>query len=145
MALFIVVATIPAAIAGLLLESYVETALRSPKIIALMLSLMALALVVAELKGRRKKDLKDIGWRDAIIVGLAQAFALVPGVSRSGSTITAALFAGMKRETAARFSFYLSAPIIAGAVGKKLLDIFQVGLTSDQLMPFIIDSVRISG
>ena len=141
MALFIVVATIPGALAGLLLENYVETALRSPMLIALMLSLMALVLVVAEMKGRRKKDLEQIGWPDAIIVGLAQAFALVPGVSRSGSTITAALFVGMKRETAARFSFYLSAPIIAGAVGKKLLDIFQVGLTADQLLPFIIGIV----
>ena len=138
MALFIIVATIPGALAGVLFESQVETALRSPKIIALMLSLMALVLVVAELKGRRKKSLEQITWPDAITVGLAQAFALVPGVSRSGSTIAAGLFAGMTRETAARFSFYLSAPIIGGAVAKKMLDIFKVGLTADQTPPFII-------
>jgi undecaprenyl-diphosphatase len=138
MIMFIIVATIPGALAGLLFESQVESALRSPKIIALMLALMALVLVVAELKGRRKKDLDHVTWADAVTVGLAQAFALVPGVSRSGSTITAGLFVGMQRETAARFSFYLSAPIIAGAVGKKMLDIFEAGLTSDQIPPFII-------
>jgi undecaprenyl-diphosphatase len=135
---FIVVATIPGAVAGVLFESQVENALRSPKIIALMLSLMALVLVVAEMKSRRKKDLDHITWRDAITVGCAQAFALVPGVSRSGSTITAGLFVGMKRETAARFSFYLSAPIIAGAVAKKMLDIFKVGIPADQVSPFVL-------
>ena len=135
---FIVVATIPGAVAGVLFESQVENALRSPKIIALMLALMALVLVVAEMKGRRKKDLDQISWRDAVTVGCAQAFALVPGVSRSGSTITAGLFAGMKRETAARFSFYLSAPIIAGAVAKKMLDIFEAGIPSDQVAPFVL-------
>lgn len=141
MALFIIVSTIPGALAGVLFEHQVETALRSPKIIALTLSLMALVLVVAELKGRRKKNLEQITWSDAITVGLAQAFALVPGVSRSGSTITAGLFVGMTRETAARFSFYLSAPIIAGAVAKKMLDIFKIGLTADQMPPFIIGIV----
>ena len=137
MALFIVVATIPGALAGALFENTVETALRAPPIIALMLAAMALVLVVAELKGRRKKDLEQISWPDAIAVGLAQALALVPGVSRSGATITAGLFADMKRETAARFSFYLSAPIIAGAVAKKTLDILRIGLTVDQMTPFI--------
>jgi len=137
MIVFIIVATIPGAVAGVLFESQVENAVRSPKIIALMLSLMALVLVVAEMKGRRKKDLDQISWRDAITVGFAQAVALVPGVSRSGSTITAGLFVGLKRETAARFSFYLSAPIIAGAVAKKMLDIFKAGIPPDQVSPFV--------
>jgi len=141
---FIIAATIPGAVAGVLFESQVENALRSPKLIALMLSLMALVLVVAELKGRRKKELDQISWRDAITVGCAQAFALVPGVSRSGSTITAGLFVGMKRETAARFSFYLSAPIIAGAVAKKMLDIFKAGIPSDQVSPFVV-GIAVSG
>jgi undecaprenyl-diphosphatase len=109
-----------------------------------MLSLMALVLVVAELKGRRKKDLDQITWRDAITVGCAQAFALVPGVSRSGSTITAGLFVGMKRETAARFSFYLSAPIIAGAVAKKMLDIIEAGIPADQVSAFVA-GIAVSG
>ena len=138
MIVFIIVATIPGAVAGVLFESQVENAVRSPKIIALMLSLMALVLVVAEMKGRRKKDLDQISWRDAITVGFAQAVALVPGVSRSGSTITAGLFVGLKRETAARFSFYLSAPIIAGAVAKKMLDIFRAGIPADQVSAFVV-------
>src|SRR5438105_5589014 len=138
MVVFIIAATIPGAVAGVLFESQVENALRSPKIIALMLSLMGLVLVLAEMKGRRKKDLDQITWRDAITVGCAQAFALVPGVSRSGSTITAGLFVGMKRETAARFSFYLSAPIIAGAVAKKMLDIFRAGIPADQVSAFVV-------
>jgi undecaprenyl-diphosphatase len=141
---FIVAGTIPGAVAGVLFESQVENALRSPRIIALMLSLMALVLVIAELRGRRKKDLDQITWRDAISVGCAQAFALVPGVSRSGSTITAGLFVGMKRETAARFSFYLSAPIIAGAVAKKMLDIFEVGIPADQVSAFVA-GIAVSG
>jgi undecaprenyl-diphosphatase len=144
MVVFIIAATIPGALAGVLFENQVENALRSPKIIALMLSLMGLVLVVAELKGRRKKDLDQISWRDALTVGFAQAFALVPGVSRSGSTIAAGLFVGMKRETAARFSFYLSAPIIAGAVAKKMLDIFKAGIPSDQVSAFVI-GIAVSG
>ena len=99
---------------------------------------MALVLVVAEAAGRRKKSLDDLSWSDAMAVGAAQAFAIIPGVSRSGSTITAGLFRSMKRETAARFSFYLSAPIIGGAVAKKSLDILKSGLGLEQMTPFII-------
>jgi undecaprenyl-diphosphatase len=78
-----------------------------------------------------------ISWLDALTVGIAQAMALIPGVSRSGVTITAALFRGMKRDAAARFSFFLSTPIIAGAVGKELIEIAGLGLTVDQLIPLI--------
>ena len=138
MAMMIVVATIPAAAAGVLFEHKVEEALRAPQLIGVMLIVMAVVLVIAEIVGRRKKNLDDISWADAVTVGLAQAFAIVPGVSRSGSTITAGLFLSMKRDAAARFSFYLSAPIIAGAVGKKMIDILQSGLRLDQLTPFVI-------
>ena len=71
-------------------------------------------------------------------VGAAQAFSIIPGVSRSGSTITAGLFRSMKRDAAARFSFYLSAPIIGGAVAKKSLDILKSGLGLEQMTPLII-------
>ena len=138
MALFIIVATIPGAIAGALFENTVENALRAPQLIALTLIALALVLVVAEFTARRKKNLEDISWGDALTVGFAQALAIVPGCSRSGTTITAALFRGMKREAAARFSFYLSAPIIGGAVAKKTLDILKLGLTVGQLSPFAI-------
>jgi undecaprenyl-diphosphatase len=141
MAMQIVAATIPGAIAGALFEHKVEDALRAPQVIALMLIALALVLVVAEVVGHRKKSLDEISWGDAIIVGAAQALAIVPGVSRSGVTITAGLFRSMKRDTAARFSFYLSTPIIGGAVAKKMLDIVKEGATIDQLTPFFIGIV----
>jgi len=138
MAMQIIVATIPGAIAGALFEHKVEDALRAPQVIAIMLIALALVLAVAELMGQRKKGLGEISWTDAITVGVAQALAIVPGVSRSGITITAGLFRNFNRETAARFSFYLSTPIIAGAVAKKSLDVIKAGTTIEQLMPFIV-------
>jgi len=141
MAMLIIAATIPGAAAGALFEHKVEDALRAPQLIAVMLIVMGLVLVAAEIVGRRKKSLDDISWGDAITVGVAQAFAIVPGVSRSGSTISTGLFLNLKRDAAARFSFYLSAPIIAGAVGKKILDILKSGLAVDQLNPFIVGIV----
>jgi undecaprenyl-diphosphatase len=144
MAMMIVVATIPGAIAGALFEHKVEDALRAPQVIALMLIAMALVLAVAEVIGRRKKSLDDISWSDAITVGIAQALAIVPGVSRSGVTITAGLFRSMKRDAAARFSFYLSTPLIAGAVAKKTLDILKAGATVEQMVPFVV-GIIVSG
>ena len=144
MAMMIVVATIPGAAAGALFEHKVEDALRAPQVIALMLIALALVLVVAELIGRKKKNLEEISWRDAITVGVSQALAIVPGVSRSGVTISAGLFAGMKRETAARFSFYLSTPLIAGAVAKKSLDVLKEGATVERLTPFVV-GILVSG
>jgi len=141
MAMLIVGATIPGAVAGVLFEHKVEDALRAPQLIGVMLIVMALVLVVAEIVGHRKKTLDEISWVDALAIGAAQAFAIVPGVSRSGSTITAGLFLNLKRDAAARFSFYLSAPIIAGAVAKKMIDIFRSGIAAEQLMPFIVGIV----
>jgi len=132
MVLYILVATIPGGLAGILAEDLVETRLRSPLVPGITLILLALVLLVAERMGRRQKDFDHITWGDAITIGLAQALALVPGVSRSGITITAALFRGVRREPAARFSFLLSTPIIAGAAGKKLLDVASAGATADQ-------------
>ena len=144
MAMLIVAATIPGAAAGALFEHKVEDALRAPPLIGLMLIVMALVLVAAEAVGQRKKSIIEISWGDALAIGVAQAFAIVPGVSRSGSTITAGLFLNMKRDAAARFSFYLSAPIIAGAVGKKMIDILRSGLGLEQLSPFIV-GIIVSG
>lgn len=144
MAMLIVVATIPGAAAGALFEHKIEEAFRSPQLIAIMLIVMALVLLIAEIVGHRKKSIDEVSWKEAITVGIAQAFAIVPGVSRSGSTITAGLFLNLKRDAAARFSFYLSAPIIAGAVGKKTIDILKSGLGLEQLTPFIV-GIIVSG
>jgi undecaprenyl-diphosphatase len=143
-ALFIVLATIPGALAGVLAEDFVETTLRDPRVISVTLILLAVVLVIAEVKGRHNKVLDDISRTDALTVGVAQALALIPGVSRSGVTITAGLFRGLQRDSAARFSFLLSTPIIGGAVVKNFVDIAQTGLPVEQLTPFIA-GILVSG
>lgn len=113
----LVLATVPAAIIGLISKNVIESSLRQPTIAAVMLILFAGVLWYAEKIGRQTKDIGHIGWKTALGVGVFQALALVPGVSRSGITMTAGLFAGMTREAAARFSFLLIAPIsLAAAV-----------------------------
>ena len=128
--LFIIVATIPALIAGALLNDFADSTLRKPPIIASALIVLALVLVVAERLGKRQIKLDQMTLGDAIAVGCAQAVAIIPGVSRSGVTITAALFRGMTREAAARFSFLLSTPIIGAAVSKAVFDGVRHGFPS---------------
>ncbi len=111
----IIIATIPGIIVGLLLNNYAETVFRDPLIIATTLSIGAILLFYSDKIGTKKTDLVDLTLKMGIIIGLFQALAIIPGVSRSGITITVALFLGMKRTTAARFSFLLSTPIILGA------------------------------
>ena len=141
MAMYIVAATIPGAAAGALFQHTVEDALRAPQLIATMLIGMAVVLIVAERTGRRQKSLDEMSWGDAMTIGVAQAFAIVPGVSRSGSTITAGLFRSLKRDAAARFSFYLSAPIIGGAIANSLLHILKSSENISQLAPVIVGIV----
>jgi undecaprenyl-diphosphatase len=142
--MYLVLATIPAALAGVFLEDYVESTLRDVRVIGLSLIILGLVLAIAEIKSRRKKDMNDITLLDAMIVGCAQAVALIPGVSRSGVTMTAGLFRGMRRETAARFSFFLSTPVIGGAVGKKMIDIAKAGLPPGETLPFVV-GIIVSG
>jgi undecaprenyl-diphosphatase len=142
--LYIVAATIPGGIAGVLFKDYVENTLRNTKVISVTLIALALVLVIAELKGRRLKTLREISFADAMVIGVSQALALVPGVSRSGVTITAGLFRSIKREAAARFSFLLSAPIIAGAVAKELFEIAKAGLLPGETVPFVT-AIAVSG
>jgi undecaprenyl-diphosphatase len=141
MALLIIIGTIPGAIAGALFERSVENALRSPLVISAALIALAIVLIAAERTGRHKRALPELSTGDAVAVGFAQALALVPGVSRSGVTITAGLFRGMKREAAAKFSFYLSTPLIAGAAAKKSLDMLKLGLSYEQMQPIVIGIV----
>lgn len=113
---FVVVATIPGAIAGYLLQDYAKTIFRTPALTGVMLIVMGIVLWGVDRAARQERGIAQMGWRDAIIVGLAQMFAIVPGVSRSGSTITAGRAIGLTREAAAVFSFLLSLPIITAAV-----------------------------
>lgn len=145
LARLLLLATIPAVIAGVLLEGLAETAFRSPVLVAVNLAVFGVIMLAAERYARRiqpKTKLKSTRTGQALAMGFAQALAIVPGVSRSGSTITAGLFAGMDRVAATKFSFLLGVPIITGASAKVLLEdsavsqigaepaIFIVGITT---------------
>ncbi|KKM05938.1 hypothetical protein LCGC14_1748980, partial [marine sediment metagenome] len=112
--LLIAAATVPAGLAGVTLDDYVSGVFRSPALIAGALVVFGIVMYLSE-RFRQHKPMKDISWGDAIFIGAAQALALVPGVSRSGITISAGLARGVKRDEAAKFSFLLSIPVIAGA------------------------------
>jgi undecaprenyl-diphosphatase len=134
---FLVIATIPGGIAGWLFERAADEKLRSPFIIGPALIFVGLLMWAGERLGGENHDLGQVSLLDSILVGVAQAFAVIPGVSRSGSTMTAGLFRGMNRETAARFSFLLSTPIIAGACFKKAWEIHHTGLPAAMRLPFV--------
>ncbi len=112
---FLAVGTLPAMFVGLALEKTVETQLRSPLIAVFTLVIFGALLLWAERKSRQNRTIEQFTWADCIWIGLCQAIALIPGVSRSGVTITAALFRDSDRHSAARFSFLLSTPVIVGA------------------------------
>ena len=120
-------ATIPVGIAGLTLEKYAETTLRGPWTIGFMLIAVGLLMGYAEKVAICRKTIAHVSWFDALAVGVSQALAVVPGTSRSGITITMALFRGMDRASAARFSFLLSTPAIGAAAAKAFYDLHKAG------------------
>jgi undecaprenyl-diphosphatase len=121
LAWWVVIGTIPTVVCGVLFADPISTVLRSPLIIAATMAGFGILLWVADVRGGKDRSEDQLGLRDAIIVGLAQALALIPGTSRSGITITAALFLGLQRQAAARFSFLLSIPIILAAIAYELM------------------------
>jgi undecaprenyl-diphosphatase len=134
---YLAVATIPGALAGWKWDKYAEHAWRSPYIIGTAAILVAIYMAVADRTVERKTGLDQMTWFDAVLVGIAQAFAIIPGVSRSGSTIATARFCRLDREAAARFSFLLSAPLIAGAAAKKFFDVHKEGgLPAEMRVPY---------
>jgi len=136
---FLAIATIPGAIAGKLLESTAEDYFREHIfLIAGALILVAILMWMGEKFSRLDKPLTRTSLTDALVIGCAQAAALIPGVSRSGSTITAGLFRNMTREAAVRFSFLLSTPIIAGAALLKAHELQKEGLPPGMHAPFIV-------
>jgi undecaprenyl-diphosphatase len=136
---YFALATIPGAIAGKLLEHSAEDYFREHiYLIATALIVVALLMWWGEKISRLTKPLTRITLADALIVGCAQATALIPGVSRSGSTITAGLFRNMTREAAVRFSFLLSTPIIAGAALLKAYELRKEGLPAGMHLPFLV-------
>lgn len=117
---FLVVSTIPGAVAGYLLEHQAETVFRHPLVIGIMLIIMGAILYLADTRALSMINLKDVGLKESLIIGVSQALAIIPGVSRSGITMTTGRLMGLTRETSARFSFLLATPIIAGAGVKEL-------------------------
>ena len=140
----IAAATIPVGVAGLLLKDYVETTLRSPLVIGFMLIGVGILMGIADRFGQRRRDIGAVTPFDAAAIGLAQALAIVPGTSRSGITIIAGLFRGIDREAAARFSFLLSTPAIAGATMKELLDVVEQGGLDPEMMTAFVVGIGVS-
>lgn len=127
----LIVATIPGGIAGLALDKYAETTFRAPALIAWAMLLLGILLWLADRRAREARKLSEMQVRDALLIGVAQVFALIPGVSRSGSTITAGLADRFDRESAAVFSFLMSMPIIAAAAILKVPHVLrQEGLSA---------------
>jgi len=123
LAWYIALATVPAALVGLLLGGFIETNLRSMAVIAFTTIFFGLLLAWADRRGGGTQGIDQFSWRTALVVGMAQALALIPGTSRSGITITAALALGFDRETAARVSFLMAIPIIILSGGYKGLQL----------------------
>ena len=133
----LVVGTIPGALAGALFESVIEDTLGQPWLIAVMLIAFGVILVLVDRAAPVRRRMADLSVRDGVVLGVAQAVALQPGVSRSGVTITAGRVLGLDRESAARFSFLLALPIIAGAGVLKGIEVAGSGLPSGMAWPFV--------
>ena len=137
MAWLVLLGSIPAGVIGVLAEKPVENLFRSPMVNAVLLIGFGLLLWAADRLASRKRVLDDVTWRDALAVGLAQAVALMPGVSRSGITITVGLFRGLDRAAAARFSFLLAGPITLAAALYKL----RGGIPGSELIPVLVGTI----
>ncbi len=127
----VLIGTIPVGIAGLLFKDYIAGNLRTELVIAITTILFGLLLWYADWSGKRNRDEHSLSWKDIIIIGCAQAVALIPGTSRSGITITAGLMLGLTAQAAARFSFLLSIPVIVLAGGMETLDYLEVANAGD--------------
>ncbi|MCK4525070.1 MAG: undecaprenyl-diphosphate phosphatase [Candidatus Andersenbacteria bacterium] len=137
----IIVATIPGIIAGLLLNNYAETVFRDPLIVAGALFVGAILLFYSDKIGAKKSGLTNLSLKMGILIGLFQALAIIPGVSRSGITITIALLLGMQRISAARFSFLLSTPIILGAGIMEFPSLIESGLNINILVGVLVSAI----
>ena len=141
---YLIVATIPGAIGGFLLQSRAEAAFRSPELIAIALISIGIVLWAVDKAVDQRRILGEMRWIDALLIGLSQVIALIPGVSRSGSTITTARGLRFDRESAAEFSFLMSMPIIAAAVVLEGPKALHAGGLTNELMSGVVASA-ISG
>ncbi|MCX7617536.1 undecaprenyl-diphosphate phosphatase [Tepidiforma sp.] len=117
------IGSVPAAVAGLLLDDWIESHVRQPWLVAIMLALMGTVMLAADSLAPKRRPMASVGILDAVVIGVGQAFALIPGVSRSGATVTVALARGLRREDAVRFAFLLGTPAFVGALLLKSADL----------------------
>jgi undecaprenyl-diphosphatase len=137
----IIIGSIPVGAAGLFFKELIEgEATKNLWVIAIMLIAIAILLAIAELVGKRRREIKDFGFLDAIVVGFAQVLALIPGASRSGSTMMGGLFIGQKREAAARFSFLLSIPAITASGLLQLREAWTL-LPQESFVPLLVGTI----
>jgi undecaprenyl-diphosphatase len=140
-AYLVLAATVPAGVVGFLFEDFFATAVRSPWIVVGNLVLVGALFIVAEATGRKNQRASKMSFLGALGIGLAQTAALVPGVSRSGATITMGLFLGLRREEAARFSFLMSVPITSAAAALSLTEVLGEGVDAHEAWLFLAGSV----
>ena len=134
----ILAGTVPIVIIGGLFADPIETTFRSPAVVAVTLVIGGIGLIVAERLGAKRRDERSIGYLEAVVIGVAQASALVPGISRSGATLTMAMLFGFRRDAAARFVFLLSLPAVLAAAAKEGLEVAEAGL---QAIPWTLFAV----
>jgi undecaprenyl-diphosphatase len=134
----IIVGTVPTALMGYVGEDFFESLFAAPVWAAGLLLVTGLILALSEWLGKRRKEPHQLAFLDSIIIGIAQGCAIAPGISRSGATMAAGLFHGLKREAAARYSFLLATPIIFGAGLLKLLDLFEIENATAHLPPLVL-------
>jgi undecaprenyl-diphosphatase len=143
LAWFIIIGSIPAVILGFLFQDYVESLFADAQLVGFLLLITAIILAVSELVAGRQQQprtLEQMNWLDSILIGLAQALALAPGISRSGSTIATGLGRGIRRDLAARFSFLLGTPIIFGAGLLQLVEVLSSDASefTNQWVPIVV-------
>jgi len=134
----VVAATIPAVVLGLLFKKYFEAFASQPIYVGVLIGLASILLIAAEYFGSRRRDLPGLGWLDAVIIGFWQVLAMLPGVSRSGATITGGMLRGFNRTSAARFSFLLSIPALGGAGVIALKDLLESGMLMAELPALLV-------
>jgi len=124
----IIAGTIPIVIVGALFGDVIEARIRTPLVVAINLVIGSIGLLWVERVGRQQRDARSLGYVEAVAIGIAQAAALAPGLSRSGATLTVSMFFGLKRDSAARFVFLMSLPAVFAVAVKEILDLSEVGL-----------------
>ena len=141
LAYLVIASAAPAALIGFLFGDFFEDTVRSPWVVVFNFILVGVLFIVGEAVGTRTRRASKLGFGEAVSIGLAQSMALVPGVSRSGATITLGLLLGLRREEAAKFSFLMSVPIIAGAGSLKVAQVIAAGMDLQQIVLFVVGFV----